>query len=61
MTQPEKRNLNNPLSTSIFDDNKQVESSRPPTRVSRRTGLYIPPKGMGDICRAPAGALQISW
>lgn len=48
MTQPEKRNLNNPLSTSIFDDNKQVESSRPPTRVSRRTGLYIPPKGMGD-------------
>ena len=49
MTQPEKRNLNNPLSTSIFDDNKPVESSRPPTRVSRRTGLYIPAKGAGDF------------
>lgn len=49
MTQPEKRNLNSPLSTSIFDDNKPVESSRPPTRVSRRTGLYIPSRGAGDF------------
>ena len=49
MTQPEKRNLNSPLSSSIFDDNKPVESSRPPTRVSRRTGLYIPSRGAGDF------------
>ena len=48
MIQPEKRNLNNPLSSSVFDDNKQVENTRPPTRVSKRTGLSIPPKGQGD-------------
>lgn len=41
MTQPEKRNMNSPLSTSIFDDNKQVESTRPPLKnVSKRTNLW---------------------
>ena len=49
MTQPEKRNINSPLSTSIFDDDKQVENTRPPLTVSKRTGLSIPAKGGGDF------------
>jgi len=59
MTQPEKRNMNSPLSSSVFDDdNTNVNQSRPPTRVSKDnsglvmrgnwggdTGLYQPQKG----------------
>ena len=53
------RDINNPLSASIFDDdNANVNQSRPPTRVSKdnsglvmkgnwggTTGLYRPQKG----------------
>tara|TARA_R110002012_G_scaffold258867_1_gene439976 strand:+ start:8048 stop:8872 length:825 start_codon:yes stop_codon:yes gene_type:complete len=43
------RDINNPLASSIFDDDKQVESTRPPLTVSKRTGLSIPPEGGGDF------------